>query len=120
MPVRLRFNYQAAPHCSSRRLSQTTCRLCWSNSVSDSCPSREKTDSSGHDLEIARALIRKLFSAALQAVEPARAVRDTLAWRDGCLIVGEKSLPATNRVHVMAVGKAAVAMTQGALEAVNG
>jgi hydroxypyruvate reductase len=88
--------------------------------VSDPCPRRDKTESSGHDFEFARALIRKLFSAALQAVEPARAVRDTLAWRDGCLVVEDKTLPAANRVHVIAVGKAAVAMTQGALEAVNG
>ena len=47
-------------------------------------------------------------------------MRDTLALRDGCLVVGNKTLAEAKRIHIVAVGKAAVAMTQGALEALNG
>jgi glycerate 2-kinase len=72
------------------------------------------------DLDLARTRIRELFFAALESVEPARAVRDTLALRDGCLVVGNKTLAEAKRIHIVAVGKAAVAMTQGALETLNG
>ena len=65
------------------------------------------------------ARIRELFFAALAAVEPARAVRNWLEWHDGCLVVGDKTLPAPKGVHVVAVGKAAVAMTQGALAGIE-
>ncbi len=74
----------------------------------------------GDELDLARAHVRALFSAALEAVEPTRAVRKGLDWHDGCLVVGGRSLVAPKGVHVVAVGKAAVAMTQGALEALNG
>jgi glycerate 2-kinase len=77
-------------------------------------------ETSAHDVHLGRARIRELFAAALEAVEPARAVRNTLDWRDGCLIIGDNAVPDAKRVHVVAVGKAAVAMTRGALEAVNG
>jgi glycerate 2-kinase len=80
----------------------------------------DPTTDSDPDLDLARALIRELFIDALESVEPARAVRDALALREGSLIVGDKTLPAAKRIHVIAVGKAAVAMTQGALEALNG
>ena len=82
----------------------------------DPRPRRDEPETSDHDVELARARIRELFAAALEAVEPARAVRDTLDWRDGCLVVGDATLPDAGGVHVVAVGKAAVAMTQGALE----
>jgi glycerate 2-kinase len=72
------------------------------------------------DLDLARDRIRELFFAALESVEPARAVRDALAFREGCLVVGDKTIPSSMHIHVIAVGKAAVAMTQGAIEALNG
>ena len=84
----------------------------------DPRPRPDSTES--HDLDVARARIHELFFAALKAVDPARAVRDTLDWHDGCLVVEDRNLPSPDGVHVVAVGKAAVAMTQGALEAVNG
>jgi glycerate 2-kinase len=88
--------------------------------VLDPYPPRDPTEISDHHLDLARSLVQELFLAALEAVEPARAVRTTLAYGDGRLIVGDKSLPVARGVHVMAVGKAAVAMTRGALEALNG
>jgi hydroxypyruvate reductase len=83
-------------------------------------PRLDSTNTGNHELDLARARIRELFFAALEAVEPARAVRDTLDWRDGSLVVGNVALPSPEGVHLVAVGKAAVAMTQGALEAVDG
>jgi glycerate 2-kinase len=72
------------------------------------------------ELELARAQVRELFFAALEAVEPTRAVQDRLDWHDEALVVGGRSLGAPKGVHVVAVGKAAVAMTQGALKALDG
>jgi glycerate 2-kinase len=71
-------------------------------------------------LELARGQVLELFFAALHAVEPTHAVQDKLGWHDGCLVVGGNSLAAPKGVHVVAVGKAAVAMTRGALEALHG
>jgi glycerate 2-kinase len=71
-------------------------------------------------LELARGQVLELFFAALHAVEPTHAVQDKLGWHDGCLVVGGNSLAAPKGVHVVAVGKAAVAMTRGALEALDG
>jgi glycerate-2-kinase len=105
----------------------------------------------------ARETVRQLFAAALQAVDPARAVRSALAVDDGSISVRGNlwtpgdALRATDAamgrgtacrapttpdqreergqtltieapagVHVMAVGKAAVAMTRGALAALDG
>lgn len=72
------------------------------------------------ELELARTQVRELFFAALEAVEPMRAVQERLDWHDECLVVGDKSLGAPKGVHVVAVGKAAVAMTQGALASLHG
>jgi glycerate 2-kinase len=83
-------------------------------------PRLDPTDTRNHDLELARARIVELFFAALEAVEPARAVRGALDWCDGSLVVGDVTLPSPGGLHVVAVGKAAVAMTQGALESVDG
>jgi glycerate 2-kinase len=88
--------------------------------VLDPHPRRDPTETSDHELDLARSRVQELFLAALEAVEPARAVRNTLAYRDGRLMVGDRALPVAKGVHVVAVGKAAVAMTQGALEAVGG
>src|SRR5215210_3220590 len=113
MPVRLRFSYQTVMRCGSTRLCQTTYRPSWSNSVPDQHPRRDSTETRDRELDLVRARIRELFYAALQAVDPARAVRDALDVGDGCLIVGDETIRDTSTVHVVAVGKAAVAMTQG-------
>jgi glycerate 2-kinase len=88
--------------------------------VLDPRPSHDPPEANDRDLELARARVRELFSTALEAVEPARGVRNGLGWHNDCLVVAGKSLKAPKGVHVVAVGKAAVAMTQGALEALNG
>jgi hydroxypyruvate reductase len=75
-----------------------------------------RRDEVSRAVALARERIRELFAAALRAVEPASAVRATLAARDGSLVVGDVILPMLNGVHVVAVGKAAVAMTHGALD----
>ena len=54
------------------------------------------------ELELARARVRELFFTALEAAEPARAVRNRLDWHGDCLVVGGKSLKATKGVHVVA------------------
>ena len=86
----------------------------------DPHPRRDATSMSDHDLELTRARVLELFLAAIEAVEPSRAVRNSVDWRDGCLIVGDRTFPAVKDVHVVAVGKAAVAMAQGAVQALNG
>jgi glycerate 2-kinase len=88
--------------------------------VLDPRRSSDRAESDYRDLDRERARVRDLFFAALEAVEPARAVREGLAWDENCLLVNGAGLLALKGVHVVAVGKAAVAMTQGALEALNG
>lgn len=66
-----------------------------------------------------RETIASLFAAALRAVDPERAVRDALSWRDGVMSIREREIPAPAGVHVVAVGKAAVAMTRGAIMAMG-
>jgi len=87
--------------------------------VLDSRPSCRRSEPRDRDLELARARVRELFFAALDAVEPSRAVRTTLRWHDDSLLVGDETMRAPLGVHVVAVGKAAVAMTQGALQALG-
>jgi glycerate 2-kinase len=82
-------------------------------------PSRHQSDPGDRVLELARARVRELFFAALDAVEPARVVRKSLDWRHDCLVVAGETLPAPLGVHVVAVGKAAIAMTRGALEVLH-
>ena len=72
------------------------------------------------DIDLGRAMTRVLFDAALHAVEPARAVAVALDFRAGSIIAGETAVPASLGVHVVAVGKAAVPMTQGALQVLDG
>ena len=86
----------------------------------DPRPWRDSSKATDPDLELTRDRVRELFFAALEAVEPARAVRNRLDCRGDCLMVGGKSLKSPKGVHVVAVGKAAVAMTQGALEVLGG
>ena len=70
-------------------------------------------------VEAARETVRRLFAAALQAVEPAQAVRRALRHHHDELLVGETRVAAPGGIFVVAIGKAAVAMTQGALEALD-
>lgn len=72
------------------------------------------------ELKDAAETVMDLFGAALQAVDPSRAVRSALAYRDGMLRIGDTNLRAPNGVHIVAIGKAAVAMTRGALDALEG
>jgi hydroxypyruvate reductase len=65
--------------------------------------------------ECARETIERLFSASLRAVDPDRVVRATLSWDGTLLRVGEFSVRPSHGIHVVAVGKAAVAMAHGAL-----
>ena len=81
--------------------------------------SHEPREPGDVELDLPRVQVRELFFAALEAVEPTRAVRNGLDWRGECLVVGSKSLVAPKGVHVVAVGKAAVAMTKGALEVLH-
>ena len=85
----------------------------------DPSPSRHPSEAGERALDLARARVRELFFAALDAVEPSRAVRMMLDWHDDCLFVAGETLQAPLGVHVVAVGKAAVAMTQGALQALH-
>jgi hydroxypyruvate reductase len=71
-----------------------------------------------HELEAARELIRQLFAAALNAVDPRQAVGEALSPQGDSLTSGGSPIAEQN-VHVIAVGKAAVAMTMGALDALG-
>jgi glycerate 2-kinase len=82
-------------------------------------PSCQPSEPGDRGVDRASAQIRELFFAALDAVEPSRAVRKTLDWHDDCLFIAGETLQAPLGVHVVAVGKAAVAMTQGAVEALR-
>ncbi|MCA9863250.1 MAG: DUF4147 domain-containing protein [Thermomicrobiales bacterium] len=67
------------------------------------------------ELERARATIERLFRAALTASDPVSAVRDALVWNGHDLIADGQRLSAPQGVHIVGVGKAAAAMTAGAL-----
>lgn len=77
------------------------------------------TMSDDPDLERARNTIQRLFQAALAASDPVGAVRDALVWNEQDLIVEGQRLAAPEGVHLVAVGKAAAAMTEGALAALG-
>jgi glycerate 2-kinase len=67
-------------------------------------------------LEVLRAQALDVFRAALDAADPARAVRRALAFRDGTVIVGGRPLEAIRRIRCAAFGKAAPAMAGAAEE----
>ena len=71
------------------------------------------------DLGRARATIERLFQAALAASDPVTAVREALVWNGHDLIVEGRRLDAPEGIHVVAVGKAAAAMTAGAIAALG-
>jgi hydroxypyruvate reductase len=66
-----------------------------------------------------RQTVNRLFSAALDAVAPSQAVRSALSFRDGEVLIGDARVSAPGGIYIVAVGKAAVRMTQGALEALG-
>ncbi len=68
----------------------------------------------------ARETVTRLFDAAVTAVDPDRAVREALSLCDGAIVVSDKRIEVANRIHIVAIGKAAVAMTRGALKALGG
>jgi glycerate 2-kinase len=72
------------------------------------------------DLERARSVIERLFQAALAASDPVTAVREALVWNGQDLIVEGQRIAAPEGIHLVAVGKAAAAMTDGALAALGG
>ena len=72
-----------------------------------------------HSLEQARRTITHLFQAALATSDPVRAVREALVWNGQDLVVEGQRLSAPDGVHIVAVGKAAAAMTAGAMEALG-
>jgi hydroxypyruvate reductase len=78
-----------------------------------------RDETPAHDRETARRQVQAIFAAAVAAVEPAAAVRSWLTGDDGAIAVGEVVVPVPRGVHVVAVGKAATAMTHGALEALG-
>ena len=67
-------------------------------------------------IDHARQTVNQLFSAGLESVEPSRAVRSALSSRDGEVLVGDARVSAPGGIYIVAVGKAAVRMTQGALD----
>ncbi len=72
-------------------------------------------DAFSHEREI----VLQLFAAALAAVDPATAVQRVLALGGDSLVIDMRTIPAPGGVHLIAVGKAAVAMTQGAVEVLD-
>lgn len=72
-------------------------------------------------IEAALTTVRELFDAAIGMVDTQAAVRRALALADGTLLVGPERLaaPLRGRLYVVAIGKAAAAMTAAA-EAVLG
>lgn len=67
-----------------------------------------------------REMVARLFAAAIEEAEPSRAVRNSLSITDETLMVDGHAIVASDGIHIIAVGKAAVAMTRGALESLGG
>ena len=66
-----------------------------------------------------RSLLRML-AAAVAAVEPATAVIGRLSRRRNSVVIGDIALEVTGRVIILALGKAAIPMSRGALVALDG
>lgn len=67
----------------------------------------------------ARAAIEAMFDAALTAADPRRAVGDAIRIVNGRVVIGGEAVDGSGRVVLVALGKAAVTMTQGAVEALG-
>lgn len=70
------------------------------------------------DLSRARTLIRRWFDAAVDVVDPRRAVMKAISFHDGDLLLDEGVVPLarSGRLVVISIGKAAGGMAQGALD----
>lgn len=67
----------------------------------------------------ARDAIAAMFARALQAVDPRRAVAESLDRNDAGISIQGDSIRVEGSIVVVALGKAAVTMTQGALDALG-
>ena len=63
--------------------------------------------------------IERWFREALRAVDPAESVRRTLRGSTQAIFVDDEAVPARGRVMVVGVGKAALAMVEGARQALG-
>ncbi|HET7092937.1 MAG TPA: DUF4147 domain-containing protein, partial [Thermomicrobiales bacterium] len=63
--------------------------------------------------------LQRWYDAAVAAVEPARAVRETVRRSGRSILIGDDVVPTPGRVVTVAIGKAALAMTAGAVEALG-
>jgi glycerate-2-kinase len=66
-----------------------------------------------------RMAVEAMFQAALTAADPRRAVRDSLQVAETGLLIRGNLVPFGGSVLVIALGKAAVTMTQGAVDALG-
>ena len=62
----------------------------------------------------ASALVRTLYDQALFAVQPDHAVTNAISMDGKTLVIGDDRLSLPARVHLIAIGKAAIPMTRGA------
>lgn len=62
--------------------------------------------------------IQRLIGTALMSADARRAVREALVWKENTLCIGRETFPviAANRIRLVAIGKAALAMTRGAVD----
>ncbi|HEU5432509.1 MAG TPA: DUF4147 domain-containing protein, partial [Thermomicrobiales bacterium] len=65
------------------------------------------------------AALQRWFLAAVAAVEPTRTVREALRRSGRSLLIGDDVVPTPGRVMLVAIGKAAIGMTAGAVEALG-
>ncbi len=70
-------------------------------------------------LDLARPVIERIYQAALDAADPRRAVRDAISLDGGELVIADNRVERASNVVVVAIGKAAVTMAAGALDALG-
>src|SRR5688572_18079352 len=67
----------------------------------------------------ARAAIESMYAAALAAADPRRAVATALRIEGNSILIDGQPIECSGRVVLIALGKAAVAMSQGAVDVLN-
>ncbi|CAN5513466.1 glycerate kinase [soil metagenome] len=70
-------------------------------------------------IAIARPVIERIYAAALAAADPRLAVRHAIAVDDGTITIAGQSFGPGMDVVIVGIGKAAVTMAQGALDALG-
>jgi glycerate-2-kinase len=70
-------------------------------------------------IAMARPVIEQIYAAALSAADPRRAVRDAIAVENSSITIAGETFGSDSPVVVVAIGKAAVTMAQGALDALG-